>query len=98
MAGDSTDETATDGEREPPATDGDESRKVARPTAVPLASLGLAVSDRIEVCWEVEMTDGSEESVWWAAAIVSGGGAEGAGGEAGGDEEPVLEYEAQHGA
>ena len=72
-------------------TEGDETRKCARPAAVPVATLGLVLNDRIEVSWDVEMTDGTEEAVWWTATIVS------LGGEEGGEEEPVLEYAAQHG-
>lgn len=78
-------------ERQEPATEGDENRKCARPAAVPISTLGFVLNDRIEVSWEVEMTDGSEEAVWWTATIVSLGGDEG------GEGDPVLEYEAQHG-
>jgi len=72
-----------------PAVEGDESRKVPRPSAIPLAELGLSVNDRIEVSWEVELADGTEESVWWLATII--GETEGL------DRSVDLEYEADHG-
>ena len=49
--------------------------------------LGLTEGDRVEVSWQVEMTDGTEEVVWWGATVNAA--AEG--------EEYVLTYEAQHG-
>ena len=37
--------------------------------AVPLSTLGLSAGSRVEVCWDVEMDDGTEESVWWGATV-----------------------------
>ena len=34
-----------------------------------VAELGLATGQRVEVSWEVEMTDGTEESVWRGATL-----------------------------
>ena len=47
----------------------DANAKAARPETVPLATLGLAIGDVIEVLWEVEMSDGTDEAVWWAARV-----------------------------
>ena len=40
-----------------------------KPDGVALSELGLAAGQRVEVSWEVEMTDGTEESVWWGATL-----------------------------
>ena len=41
----------------------------AKPDGVALSELGLAAGQRVEVSWEVEMTDGTEESVWRGATL-----------------------------
>ena len=63
--------------------------KVEKPTGIALSSVGLELGLRIEVLWEVEMSDGGEEKVWWGARL--GTDEEG---EEGGTR---LTYEAQHG-
>jgi len=65
-------------------------RKVAKPSGVALATLGLRNQERIEVLWDVEMDDGADEKVWWGAVLQ----AEETHGEVG---EAQLVYEAQHG-
>jgi hypothetical protein len=67
------------------------SKKVAKPSGLSLSSANLAVGERVEVLWEVEMSDGSDEKIWWGAVILA---------DAEGGDEPGacrLEYEAQHG-
>lgn len=39
------------------------------PDALPLSSLRLAAGSSVEVCWDVEMTDGTDAQVWWKAEI-----------------------------
>jgi len=82
-------ETTGEGETEPqPVTGGDEGHKSARPEAISIESLGLSEGDRIQVSWEVEMTDGTDDFVWWGAKLSAV------------DDEPsvyMLTYEAQHG-
>ena len=41
----------------------------SKPDGVALSELGLAAGQRVEVSWEVEMTDGTEESVWRGATL-----------------------------
>ena len=43
--------------------------KVEKPTGIALSSVGLELGLRIEVLWEVEMSDGGEEKVWWGARL-----------------------------
>ncbi len=85
-------EAATKTVREDNEDDAPLAKRVAPPSeALPLASLGLSPGDRVEVLWEVEMSDGAEESVWWKAKIEALDAAEG---------EPHhvrLVYAAQHG-
>lgn len=69
----------------------EESNKSARPEPVLIDTLGLAEGDRIEVAWQVEMTDGTEETMWWAATLSTVTDEEAVG------DEYVLTYEAQHG-
>ena len=61
------------------------------PDGVALSELGLAAEQRVEVSWEVEMTDGSEESVWWGATLTAPAGDANALGEA------MLVYDESHG-
>ena len=82
-----------------------------KPDGVALSELGLAAGQRVEVSWEVEMTDGTEESVWWGAtlsvpdgdsAAAAGGKAAAAGEEgeaaaAGEAGEAMLVYDESHG-
>ena len=73
-----------------------------KPDGVALSELGLAAGQRVEVSWEVEMTDGTEESVWWGATLsvpdgdsaATAGGEAAAAGEAG---EAMLVYDESHG-
>ena len=81
----------------------------SKPDGVALSALGLAAGQRVEVSWEVEMTDGSEESVWWGAtlSVPDGDAAAAAGGEAaaakseagepGEAGEALLVYDESHG-
>merc|ERR1719491_2064363 len=62
-----------------------------KPDGVALSELGLAAEQRVEVSWEVEMTDGSEESVWWGATLNAPAGDAATLGEA------VLVYDESHG-
>ena len=39
------------------------------PDGIKLSELGLAAGKRVEVAWEVEMTDDTEETVWWGAVL-----------------------------
>ena len=74
----------------------------SKPDGVALSELGLAAGQRVEVSWEVEMTDGTEESVWWGATLsvpdgdsaAAAGGEAAAAGEAG---EAMLVYDESHG-
>jgi len=43
--------------------------KVARPEGVPIADVGVALGATVEVLWDVELDDGSSDSVWWAAKV-----------------------------
>ena len=43
--------------------------KVARPEGVPIADVGVAMGATVEVLWDVELDDGSSDSVWWAAKV-----------------------------
>ena len=82
-----------DGETGAPAPD-EASRKVPKPSGVALEAVGLSLSQRIEVLWEVELTDGTEESVWWGAVVEAPSAADE---EAPGQGAAQLVYEAQHG-
>ena len=65
--------------------------KLARVPGVPLSDAGVALGSTIEVLWEVEMTDGTDESVWWSARVEADADAEAEAGSA------RLVYTAQHG-
>ena len=70
--------------------------KVARPTGIALDAARLAVGERIEVLWEVEMSDGADERVWWGAVIKAAEDDDNAESSSAAGE-VRLEYEAQHG-
>ena len=52
-----------------PAADAESPAARVRVEGLPLAEVGLAAGEKIEVLWEVEMSDGTDESVWWGAHI-----------------------------
>ena len=47
-----------------------EAAAAAPPTGVPLSELSLAAGSRIEVMWEVEMSDDTDEKIWWGATLL----------------------------
>ena len=46
----------------------------ALPTGMPLSELGLTTGGRIEVLWEVEMSDDTDEKIWWGATLLEAEG------------------------
>lgn len=67
-------EPAADTAPEPPAAAGEAAAETAPPTGVPLLELNLAAGSRIEVLWEVEMSDDTDEKIWWGATLLEAEG------------------------
>lgn len=59
---------AADASPESPAAP--EAAAAVPPTGVPLSELSLAAGSRIEVMWEVEMSDDTDEKIWWGATLL----------------------------